>query len=499
MIKKMKNKDLYPLINQFVINNPDIKKLKYLPAFNEFTNYITNYYSFKITREEARNKVLENEDIIKEKDFNIKYNNFIEAWDNIKSEAIKYKCGNEMEVKTGFSKNETLINYLNDCSELRGGTYLASACQNFIEWQNSFLNPVIEKNKNGGILYNYVNKIKRIPLQKAKPEQIVLIEERFKKNKNYIDFNDIIYTFSQRNIFDDNGNINYSNYNSFFYDYDKIEEELGKILLPEVCLFKNEEELNFVKYRDEVFRGNNTTIISDFYSEYPQIDLDTNEKQEIINYINKMNKTSENNKYDFRNIFSSMQMLLFYLIEQKGIKVDETICNIINNEINDLKLSKDCIHFFNNEGKNLTIKKMMSLFFFFEHLCFEFLCESLSPMYKTLIPEDTKNKIIEQLLNKNNSEERKEVKDLASATRRLISRYLVGQTRNIDFNENIDLAILLTKEEFWDEKMRNSEDYLSELVFGKIGEFKLKVGQAYEFYNIIGEEDRNSLNMENIK
>jgi len=123
---------------------------------------------------------------------------------------------------------------LNDCSELRGGTYLASACQNFIEWQNSFLNPVIEKNKNGGILYNYVNKIKRIPLQKAKPEQIVLIEERFKKNKNYIDFNDIIYTFSQRNIFDDNGNINYSNYNSFIYDYDKIEEELGKILLPEV-------------------------------------------------------------------------------------------------------------------------------------------------------------------------------------------------------------------------------------------------------------------------
>jgi len=109
MIKKMKNKDLYPLINQFVINNPDIKKLKYLPAFNEFTNYITNYYSFKITREEARNKVLENEDIVKEKDFNIKYNNFIEAWDNIKSEAIKYKCGNEMEVKTGFSKNETLL------------------------------------------------------------------------------------------------------------------------------------------------------------------------------------------------------------------------------------------------------------------------------------------------------------------------------------------------------------------------------------------------------
>ena len=85
MIKRMKNKDLYPLINQFVIKTPDIKKLKYLPAFNEFTNYMVDYYSFKITREEARNKVLENEDIIKEKEFNTKYNNFIEVWDHIKS------------------------------------------------------------------------------------------------------------------------------------------------------------------------------------------------------------------------------------------------------------------------------------------------------------------------------------------------------------------------------------------------------------------------------
>ena len=212
-----------------------------------------------------------------------------------------------------------------------------------------------------------------------------------------------------------------------------------------------------------------------------------------------MNNTNENKKYDFRYIFSSMQMILFYFIEQKGIKVDETICNIINNALNDLKLSKDCINFFNNEGKNITIKKLMNLFFYFEHLCFEFLCKSLSPIYKTLIPEEAKNKIIEKLLNKKNLKEINEIKDLAAATRRLISRYLVGQTRNMDYNENIDLAMILTKDEFWDEKIRNSDDYITELVFEKIGEFKLKVGQAYEFYNIIGEEDRKSLNMENIK
>ena len=105
-------------------------------------------------------------------------------------------------------------------------------------------------------------------------------------------------------------------------------------------------------------------------------------------------------------------MLLFYLKEQKGIKVDETICNIINNALNDLKLSKDCINFFNNEGKNIKIKKIMNLFLYFELLCFEFLCKSLSPIYKTLIPEEAKNKIIEKLLNKNNLKEINEIKDL---------------------------------------------------------------------------------------
>ena len=141
----------------------------------------------------------------------------------------------------------------------------------------------------------------------------------------------------------------------------------------------------------------------------------------------------------------------------------------------------------------------MNLFFYFEHLCFDYLYESLSPIQKIFIPEETKNEIIEKLLNKKDSKDIKEVKDLASATRRFISRYLVGRTRNSDYYENRDLDIFLIKDEFWDEKIRNSDDYLTELVFGKIREFKLKVGQAYEFYNIIGEEDRNSLNMENNK
>ena len=34
-----------------------------------------------------------------------------------------------------------------------------------------------------------------------------------------------------------------------------IEEELGKLILPEKCLFENEDKLNFVIFWGEGFRG----------------------------------------------------------------------------------------------------------------------------------------------------------------------------------------------------------------------------------------------------
>ena len=484
---KIGNKECYPLINQLLMNSSNIKKLKYLPAFNEFTNYMVNYYSFKISRKEARTISLVNEEIIKEKEFNKKYKNFIEAWDNIKSEAIIYKCRELKKIKEGFSKNDKIINFLNDDDELDSGMYLASACQNFIKWQNEFLQPIIEANLNNGILHKYVSDIsKKIPIQEAKPEQILLIEEKFKKNgKNFVDFNDVIYAFSQRNIFGDDGKINYLNYNNFEYDYDKIEEILGKIILPGIRLFEGEDKLNFIIYKGEGFRGQNSDIISKFYSLYPQIDLDIKEKQQVINYISDMNKNKKS--YDFKNFFASLQKLLYYLTKKFIVKKEETIYNILNNYSENLKLSNDCENFFNNDGKNFTLNKMMNIFFIFEHLCFKDSSLSLSPLYKMKISKEIKAKIIKNLLNKKDSNDKITVKDLAAATRRLISRYLTGNISDID--EKRDLVYELTREELWEENIKKINDF-EELLFEKMKDIKLVVGQAYEFYNMIGDEDR---------
>ena len=167
LLNSILDKDKYPLIYYFISNYQKLKMLKYLPAFNEFTNYMTDYYSFKVSREEAKNRTLENEEIVKDKEFNIKFKNFVDAWENIKSYAIKYRCRENMNIKNEFTVKDKLSYFLNDDKEINNGMYLASACQNFIEWQNEFLSEIIESYKEKGMLNKYVNKnnlLKKIPL-----------------------------------------------------------------------------------------------------------------------------------------------------------------------------------------------------------------------------------------------------------------------------------------------------------------------------------------------
>ena len=64
-VKRMNNNAKYPLINQLLQEIPGVKKLKCLPDFNDFTNYMIENYSFRISREEAKRRILKDEEICK--------------------------------------------------------------------------------------------------------------------------------------------------------------------------------------------------------------------------------------------------------------------------------------------------------------------------------------------------------------------------------------------------------------------------------------------------
>ena len=492
-IKRLGPKNLYltkyPLIGQYLLDNPGPKKLKYLPEFNEFTNLMVDTYSFKISRDDAKKRCLENEEIFKDPNFIIKFDKFIDIWDEIKYESIKYKCRPDMQIKN-LSRKDKLINYLNDNAELNGGMYIASACQNFITWQNSFIQPIIDSVKHNGILHFYVNNLqKKIPVQSAKSYQALLIDDCF-KNSQYKSFLELIYTFSKRNIFKNDGTINYINYNSFIYDYTKIEEELGKLLLPGKCLFDNEDNLNFVIYWSEGFRGGKSSTLSNFYLKYPQKDLNNNEKQIIMNYIN--NIISNNHHYDFKGFFGSLQMLTFFLANN-DVKKNEKISLILRNAPSYLKITNDCLNFFAKDGNDLTLDKLMDIFFFIEYLCFNDLIESLQNEYRVQIPFEKIQLIREKLFGQKNPYDKYSLGDLAAAVRRFITRYLVGKRQDIDIAETRDLSFELTRNDLWSEKIAKL-DNLEELISIQLSEFNLKVGQAYAFYQIIAEEDKIGIN-----
>ena len=81
---------------------------------------------------------------------------------------------------------------------------------------------------------------------------------------------------------------------------------------------------------------------------------------------------------------------------------------------------------------------------------------------------------------------------MAAAVRRFISRYLVGDRQTTDVNENSELIYQLSRKDLWEEKY-GKLDNLDQLISAKMNKFKIKVGQAFSFYEIIGIEDRNSI------
>ena len=102
------------------------------------------------------------------------------------------------------------------------------------------------------------------------------------------------------------------------------------------------------------------------------------------------------------------------------------------------------------------------------------------------------------MINKRKDFDLYTIKELGAAVRRFISRYLCGKTQVTDFKEDGDLSFYLSKEDLWEEKIAKLDDLMG-IVHNQLGEFKLKVGQAYSFYKLIEEEDNNSILLLNSK
>ena len=477
----------YPLLTSYI--NDDIEQInimKNLPDFNEFINFMIDYYSYKISRQEASEKKLKEEDIYKNNQFKFKdkFNKFKNIWKKLKPFATKYSCRDEMP-PIDLDENQTLSHFLNDNGEICKGMYIAAAYQFFIESQNNFLNKLIEPLKHNGILHYFVKNIeKTIDVQNAKKNEALNFDTANKE------FMEMIYDNCKRNIFREDNSINYMNYKQYIYDFDSIEKNLGDLILPGKVKFNDHEKLKFVTYCFEGFRGNKTSVLSDFSGKYMQKPLSLEARQNIYNNIKDK---LENQNKDLTKILSSMQLLIYYLTQERKESTDE-IKTIIDELPDYVDLSKECIDFL--EKLKLKVEEIEGLYSYIELLCFKPIINNLREHYKKKIEDKTAENILKLFDEKKITSFNKI--DLASACRKLISRYLVGTRDDTDYSENNNLELYLDREEVWGEKWINNEKNIkNDLEI--LRKEKLILGQSYELYNLLGGDEMKVLENINVK
>ena len=154
------------------------------------------------------------------------FKNFQKRRKNIYTILSNYDYHGKLPIKD-INENYSLSYCLNDNLEDGYWKFITTAYKDFITYQNVFLKPLIENNLNNQYLYSYSNQIKKeIIVQKVRKQEIVSIEI---KNNEFKSFNYLIYIYSYRNCFKENGDVNYLNYKEIKFDMMSIEIELAKI------------------------------------------------------------------------------------------------------------------------------------------------------------------------------------------------------------------------------------------------------------------------------
>ena len=459
-------KDRYPLLTQLLFNSSNAKKLKYLQTFNTFSNSLIKYYSFNISRDTAENTKIE--EILnnnKEKLFEDKQlDKFIEIYNKIKEDAIYYKEWKKMDIKE-LSKTDNIIYFLNDNKEPNFGMHIAAAYQSFIYWQNDFIQPIIDSIVEKGNYNFYTNNLRnKIPIQNAKEDNILSLDDEILEN--------IISQYCKRDIYGLDEKINYLNYNNFYYDFDLIENELGKLILSGKCLF-DEDYLKFIAFKNE----NNMKIISDFLTNHTQENLSEEENE-------KLNSFYEGNKNtNFKDFFNSILILFFFLNENK-IKEEETIINVINNLPMHIKVSEEfknlIIDEFSEEGSEMKINKLFSIFIYLENL---YLNDNFNNEI-TKINDKFKLDFKDEDKVRNTIKNFDDKKGLFLALKRYIFRYLIDN-QNAKNIENRNLIYELGQSELWDLKDINIDDIKRNL---NLSFKEIKIGNIVIFCDLLIQE-----------
>ena len=495
-------KNKYPLtlklLKHYDSNNKDISLLKYLPKINKKLNHLINNYSYKVSRDEASKKTIKEEfnkrennffiinNLNQDEDINIYIKDIINIFKKFKDIPLQWGCHPLSQML--INSDSFLCSILLDDNE--PGYYLASIYKKLIEYQNTFLDNIINCNSQNGLLHCFVKQLKsEIMIQDATINEIVKlnISENEKNNlKLYSDLDEIIIVNTSNDPFN----------NKYNYELDQIEIEIGNIILPGLRKFKSkDDELRFVTYMFEGYRGKKSNILTNFNEKYPPKELTQNEKNNLHYFIRNFAQD------EYKSFLFCIQILINY-IQRSGRKGETPIYQIIQNIPEHINVDENIKTLFNN-NKEIKINQLVRVFEFFEHLCWNQIKDNLLDEFMKPL-EEAKIKLIDDYY-KNNNDNKNNIKklELAGAVRKFISRYLAGKRSQSEIGEDKMLFDYLIRVDLWE---RNIDAPNFEKEFFELSKFKITVGEGKDFYDKLGGDNerlnlfyKNEENIENDK
>ena len=141
------------------------------------------------------------------------------------------------------------------------------------------------------------------------------------------------------------------------------------------------------------------------------------------------------------------------------------------------------------DEKMFSIDSLISIFEIFEALCWNMIKKEINPDYKLCIDEETKQRILTYFEENNNKEKIINKINLTSALRKLLSRYHIGERRDLSKND-FQLKLMIGRDELWEQNLIENDDFYIELF--EILTDKITVGHSFDLYNIL--EGDNILN-----
>ena len=430
----LQNKEEYPILD-IIINNKSFKKkidfLSYLPDFNKICNYMINFCSFKFSRDDAKKLKVREEEIDKD---------ILDLLDEFKKEYKKLLS--YLNKKENFDVNKEFLEFNDDLflsdlcldipEEKNYGTILLSIYEKMVEWQNLFINKVI--NSKNEQLNSYKGLFEtKIMIQDCDEDQIIKLP---KLKINYKDENN-----DDNFLYDLIIDNSYRKENKVIYNFDEIEEQLASHILPNIKSFKS--EFRTVTYQYESFTGKRSGIIAQFMNKYKQRKLTDEELKNIIEGINMQSYDEK------KELYFSLQVIIDIILDY-NYEPNQKIYSIIENS-NEIKEFESINKFFDSIKEiNLTVECLIDLMDLIELNFWETIQKDIDSMYQKKIDENIQ-KQFGKYLEENYFEKNKfkiTKKDLCSAIRKYITRYLYGKS-NKNINLQMDLKNYLINIELW--------------------------------------------------